>query len=97
MAHSNGWTPERRERQRQLIHQWAPWEKSTGPRTREGKRRSAQNGLGSQPSTATRLLRIVEKVAALEELARGAKRGNRTRKEKLDDIKAFFATMGDDF
>jgi hypothetical protein len=33
---SNGWTPERRKRQAQMIRRWRPWERSTGPRTPEG-------------------------------------------------------------
>ena len=41
---NNGWTPERRARQAALIHQWEPWEHSTGPRTAAGKRASAQRG-----------------------------------------------------
>lgn len=39
----NGWTPERRARQAALIKQWRPWEKSTGPKTEEGKVLSALN------------------------------------------------------
>ncbi|QIG46816.1 hypothetical protein G5V57_03060 [Nordella sp. HKS 07] len=31
------WTPERRQRQATAIQRWKPWEKSTGPRTPEGK------------------------------------------------------------
>jgi len=34
---ANGWTPERRARQAKLIRQWRPWEKSTGPKTKDGK------------------------------------------------------------
>lgn len=30
----NGWTPERRVRQAELIGNWKPWKRSTGPRTR---------------------------------------------------------------
>lgn len=41
---ANGWTPERRARQAALIRNWKPWERSTGPRTPEGKARSAQRG-----------------------------------------------------
>jgi hypothetical protein len=41
---ANGWTPERRARQAALIRTWRPWEKSTGPRTVEGKARTALNG-----------------------------------------------------
>ncbi len=41
---ANGWTPERRARQAALIRTWRPWEKSTGPRSDEGKARTARNG-----------------------------------------------------
>lgn len=41
---ANGWTLERRERQSALIRQWRPWEKSTGPKSEEGKRVSAMRG-----------------------------------------------------
>ena len=41
---ANGWTPERRARQAALIRTWRPWEQSTGPRTIEGKARTARNG-----------------------------------------------------
>ena len=41
---ANGWTPERRARQAELIRTWQPWEKSTGPRSAEGKARTARNG-----------------------------------------------------
>ncbi len=40
---TNGWTSERRARQAELIRQWRPWEKSTGPRTHEGKVTVARN------------------------------------------------------
>ena len=40
---ANGWTPERRTRQAELIRQWRPWEKSTGPRTQAGKDAVCQN------------------------------------------------------
>ena len=33
----NGWTLERRQRQAELIRNWRPWAKSTGPRPPEGK------------------------------------------------------------
>ena len=41
---ANGWTPERRARQAALIRTWKPWEQATGPRTDEGKARTALNG-----------------------------------------------------
>lgn len=40
---ANGWTRERQERQAELIRQWRPWKKSTGPRTRAGKATVARN------------------------------------------------------
>lgn len=36
-------TPEHRARRAELIRQWKPWEKSTGPRTVEGKAASSSN------------------------------------------------------
>lgn len=42
---ANGWTPERRARQAQLIRQWQPWRQSTGPRSDAGKQRSAANAV----------------------------------------------------
>ena len=32
-----GWTPERRKRQSEAIRRWKPWQKSTGPKSTEGK------------------------------------------------------------
>jgi len=40
---ANGWTPERRARQSELIRQWRPWEKSTGPKTEAGKAVASKN------------------------------------------------------
>ena len=41
------WTPEARQKHSQLmrdkVHEWQPWTKSTGARTRHGKKRSSQN------------------------------------------------------
>lgn len=39
----NGWTTERRQRQAAAIQQWKPWERSTGPRTVEGKAVASRN------------------------------------------------------
>lgn len=38
------WTPEQRERQREAIAKWKPWERSTGPSSPEGKARVSRNG-----------------------------------------------------
>jgi hypothetical protein len=40
-----GWSRERRAKQAELIRKSKPWLKSTGPRTEEGKARSASNAL----------------------------------------------------
>ena len=34
---AKGWTPERRKRQSEAIRRWKPWNKSTGPKSPEGK------------------------------------------------------------
>lgn len=48
------WTPERRAAQAELIRRLKPWEKSTGPRTANGKakagRNSRKHGLRSAPA-----------------------------------------------
>lgn len=38
------WTPEQRERQREAIKSWRPWEQSTGPKSADGKARVSRNG-----------------------------------------------------
>lgn len=40
---TSGWSPERRAKHAAAIKIWAPWAKSTGPKTAAGKARSAQN------------------------------------------------------
>lgn len=40
---ANGWTPERKARQAELIKRWKPWKQSTGPRTQKGKAMVARN------------------------------------------------------
>ena len=42
-SNSNGWTPERRARQAELIRAWKPWEQSTGPKSPEGKAIASAN------------------------------------------------------
>jgi hypothetical protein len=37
------WTAEQKEQQSRKIHDWKPWEKSTGPITPEGKSVSSKN------------------------------------------------------
>ena len=40
---ANGWTPERRARQAELIRTWKPWQQSTGPRSEQGKAAASRN------------------------------------------------------
>jgi hypothetical protein len=43
------WTPEQRAVHAQKIHHWKPWQKSTGPKTIEGKSIVSRNSFkGSQ-------------------------------------------------
>ena len=37
------WTPEQRQRQREAIQRWQPWNQSTGPRSPEGKAAASRN------------------------------------------------------
>lgn len=39
----SGWSDARRAKHAALMRRWQPWTKSTGPKTAEGKARSAQN------------------------------------------------------
>lgn len=40
---ASGWADERRKRQSELIRTWKPWEKSTGPKSAQGKMKAAKN------------------------------------------------------
>ena len=68
----NGWTPERRVRQAELIRAWRPWELSTGPRTVEGKALASLNAYKGAKRDETRAL-----MRALSELL----------SEQADDLK----------
>lgn len=39
------WTPEERQRQRELIRGWQPWNSSSGSKTPEGRQISSMNAL----------------------------------------------------
>ena len=41
---ARSWTQEQRERQREAVQRWKPWERSSGPKTPEGKSRVSRNG-----------------------------------------------------
>ena len=44
MGTKSAWTDARRRQQSELIRSWAPWRKSTGPKTPEGKAIAAHRG-----------------------------------------------------
>jgi hypothetical protein len=50
------WSAEERQRQRELIQLWKPWTKSTGAKTPEGKKKSAQNAIKNGKSLEIREL-----------------------------------------
>jgi hypothetical protein len=50
------WTLEERQRQRELIQRWKPWEKSTGAKTPEGKAKSSKNAIKDGKSLEVREL-----------------------------------------
>lgn len=54
------WTLEQRQRQREAIVRWKPWEQSTGPRSPEGKARVSRNGWkGGHRQKLRELVRMV--------------------------------------
>ena len=57
-------SPEFIEAARQRILQSKPWEKSTGPRTKEGKLKSSQNALkhGRRSRIMTEINRVIAEV-----------------------------------
>ena len=64
-----GWSPERRARQAELIRNWAPWRRSTGPKTEAGKARCSKNALRHGLRSAARIhelqrIRYVLRLAA---------------------------------
>lgn len=61
---ANGWTPERRAKQAELIQQWQPWKRSTGPTSGDGKAKVSRNawkgGVRPQLRELAKVLREVE-------------------------------------
>ena len=50
------WTADRRQKQRESIQRWRPWEKSTGARTAEGKAKVSRNAVKTGASLDIREL-----------------------------------------
>jgi len=65
------WTPERRQRQSDLIRHWKPWAKSTGPKTNEGKSTVASNAWrgGRREQLRALSMRVKEEIRQARELA----------------------------
>jgi len=64
----NGWTPERKLKQQEAIHRWKPWNKSTGPRTANGRANSSQNAVKTGQSSEIRML-----IKVMNQLLRNSK------------------------
>jgi hypothetical protein len=58
MMRRSGWTPERRAKQAEAVRRWKPWEKSTGPRTADGKAKSARNADKGVAALEARMLQV---------------------------------------
>ena len=54
---ANGWTEERKQKQRELIQSWKPWEQSTGAKTAQGKAKSKMNAYKHGVAETKALLR----------------------------------------
>ena len=58
------WTDEARRRQSELIRNWRPWERSTGPTSQEGKAIASKNRYrGNVRQTLRELARSLRKCA----------------------------------
>ena len=59
-------TPEHRALRSQMIRQWKPWQRSTGPKTPEGKATSAMRGFkGDERAMLRELARLLKSQAKL--------------------------------
>ena len=62
------WTPEQRQRQREAIQRWKPWQQATGPTSAAGKAAAARNAYTGGHTVKLRRL-IVELNGLLSEQA----------------------------
>ncbi len=63
----SGWTPERRQKHAAAIRRWRPWQHATGPRTSEGKAKSALNSYKGAVRAELRLLgSLLEELESME-------------------------------
>jgi hypothetical protein len=70
MAKPEDWTPERKAKAAEMIHDWKPWKHTTGPKTPEGKAKSSMNSLktGYKSKEAIKMRR--ERAALIKEINR---------------------------
>ena len=59
------WSEERKARQREAIQRWRPWEKSTGPKTEEGKAKASANRRQALQAADIELANALARVKAL--------------------------------
>ena len=64
----SGWTLERRRKHSEAIRKWKPWERSTGPKSEEGKGRVSLNAFKHGMRSAE--IREIEAVLAEQARAR---------------------------
>jgi len=65
---NNGWTTARQTQQAAAIHHWKPWEKSTGPKSPEGKQKASRNAYkGGGWAKLRQELRLLEKTMREQE------------------------------
>lgn len=66
MGTKGAWSHERRLKQAEIIRQTRPWERSTGPRTKQGKAASSRNAYaGDEIHRALQIL-ANSRIATLE-------------------------------
>ena len=59
---ANGWTEQRRQRQKVLIQSWKPWERSSGAKTPQGKAKSSRNAYKTGATETEKLIRQFKKL-----------------------------------
>ena len=64
---SSGWSAERRAKHAAAIRRWKPWLKSTGPKSKAGKRRTARNAF--KPHLHTDPLRLLTRALRAQRLS----------------------------
>ena len=63
---ARAWTDEQKARQAALIGAWKPWNRSTGPKSAEGKRIVSQNVLVGNANRAAALAIATEELKAAQ-------------------------------